>query len=60
MLTFEGEQFVGAEAIVKKLTVSCLLNSENQFGSVEILGELARRKMFRQCQIKSFALMDLN
>lgn len=30
MLTFEGQQFVGAEAIVKKLTVSCLLNSKNQ------------------------------
>jgi len=47
MLTFEGEQFVGAEAIMKKLTVSCVLNSENQFGSVEILGALARKKMFR-------------
>ena len=54
MLTFEGQQFVGAEAIVKKLTVSCLLNSANQFGSVEILGELARRKNVQAVSNKNF------
>lgn len=54
MLTFEGQQFVGTEAIVKKLTVSCLLNSANQFGSVEILGELARRKNVQAVSNKNF------
>lgn len=28
MLTFEGQQFVGAASIVEKLVVSCLYTSE--------------------------------